>query len=161
MLFRRQQGGKSVMCGVGFFGNTKGPIFFFDGTVNAKNYIKHMEKYLLPWWKELQIKPLTMQQDNAPSHIADLTTQAFSKWGINLLEWPAQSPDLNPVENLWKMISDQVYANGRQFFSVGELQKAIKFAYRKINPEKLWSLVNSMGKRLIEVIKKCGNSTQY
>ncbi|KAG3095181.1 hypothetical protein PI125_g16317 [Phytophthora idaei] len=42
------------------------------------------------------------------------------------MEWPAKSPDLNPIENMWGVLARAVYANGRQFETRGSLISTIK-----------------------------------
>jgi len=55
------------------------------------------------------------QQDNAPIHASKETKTWLDLKKINLLEWPAYSPDLNPIENVWGIMARRVYANGKQY----------------------------------------------
>jgi hypothetical protein len=80
---------------------------------------------------------------------------------VSLLGWPACSPDLNPIENLWGIIVRHVYANNRQFQSIEELKLAIVEAYLNISQETLQNLVNSMANRISQVINRNSGMTDY
>ena len=65
------------------------------------------------------------QQDNAPCHRAKATLNWFKSKKINYMDWPALSPDLNPIENLWGLLVHKVYTNGKQFGTIDELKRSI------------------------------------
>ncbi|KAG3113832.1 hypothetical protein PI125_g6969 [Phytophthora idaei] len=101
------------------------------------------------------------QPDNASIHRSKLTMEFFEEEGIKLLDWPARSPDLNPIENVWAMMARIVYHNGKLYDSVAEMRAAIIAAWEALDASYLGKLVDSMPKRCIEVIAKQGNKTHY
>ncbi|CAD5126836.1 DgyrCDS14867 [Dimorphilus gyrociliatus] len=89
------------------------------------------------------------QQDNTGCHTARATRRAFRMNGINPIDWPAKSPDLSPIENMWHLTKNLVY-NGAQFQSGDELWGIIKkCSYQVIsqNPDLLPKLYAGMGVR--------------
>ena len=56
------------------------------------------------------------------------------------MDWPPQSPDLSPIENMWSIIKRKVYENGRQFGNKKDLWEAIKETSAQISPEVIQKL---------------------
>uniref|UniRef100_A0A8R1E5U9 Tc1-like transposase DDE domain-containing protein n=2 Tax=Caenorhabditis japonica TaxID=281687 RepID=A0A8R1E5U9_CAEJA len=80
---------------------------------------------------------------------------------IKVLDWPACSPDLNPIESVWGFLTRSVYKNGKQYNSISELKDAVKTEWSKIHPSYLENLSNSMPNRIFQVIQKNGGFTRY
>uniref|UniRef100_A0A672Z0X9 Tc1-like transposase DDE domain-containing protein n=1 Tax=Sphaeramia orbicularis TaxID=375764 RepID=A0A672Z0X9_9TELE len=101
------------------------------------------------------------QQDNAAVHNARLTKDFFRENNITLLDHPACSPDLNPIENIWGWMAREVYKNGHQFQTVDALCEAIFTTWSNVPTSLLETLASSMPKRIFEVINKNGGATHY
>uniref|UniRef100_A0A3P9MYL3 Tc1-like transposase DDE domain-containing protein n=1 Tax=Poecilia reticulata TaxID=8081 RepID=A0A3P9MYL3_POERE len=101
------------------------------------------------------------QQDNAAVHNARLTKEFFQENNIALLDHPACSPDLNPIENIWGWMAREVYKNGHQFQTVDAFREAIFNTWSNVPTSLLETLASSMPKQLFEVINKNGGATHY
>ena len=79
----------------------KGNLVVSDGTANGPTNRAIVRKSLLPNWRRFEHQGVYFQQDNASSHTAELTQDVFDNYGIDFIEWLANSPDSSPIENIW------------------------------------------------------------
>jgi len=102
----------------------------------------------------------TFMQDSAPCHVSKVTKAWFARKNIHTLDWPGNSPDLNPIENVWRKFKDLVAM--RKPSSLVELEAAIKSVWTmEITPELCTACVESMPQRLQAVIDAKGGPTKY
>uniref|UniRef100_A0A8C6WRL2 Tc1-like transposase DDE domain-containing protein n=1 Tax=Neogobius melanostomus TaxID=47308 RepID=A0A8C6WRL2_9GOBI len=99
-------------------------------------------------------------QDNDPKHTAKATQEWFKQKQGNVLEWPSQSPDLNPIEYLWLDLKRAVHA--RYPRNLPELEQlSSKEKWSKIAVCRCARLIETYPHRLRAVIAAKGTSTKY
>ena len=99
------------------------------------------------------------QQDNATCHTALSTTAWLQSHNINVMGkgiWPANSPDLNPIENLWSILEEELKSDKKTPQNLTSLEKAFQAAWSRIKPETLTNLILSMPGQIKSVIKARG-----
>ncbi len=99
------------------------------------------------------------QQDLAPDHTAKGTKSWFNDHGVTVLDWPANSPDLNPIENLWGIVKRKMRDTRPN--NADELKATVKETWASIPPQQCHKLITSMPRRIEAVIKAKGAPTKY
>ncbi len=106
-----------------------GPLCFLKSTVNAAIYQEILEHLMLPSADKLYgDADFIFQQDLAPAHTAKGTKSWFNDHGVTVLDWPANSPDLNPIENLWGIVKRKMRHQTQQCrWAEGHYQRNLGF----------------------------------
>mmetsp|Transcript_5283 Transcript_5283/g.8721 ORF Transcript_5283/g.8721 Transcript_5283/m.8721 type:complete len:98 (-) Transcript_5283:86-379(-) len=92
-------------------------------------------------------------------HTARVVKQWWADQQLPRMDWPSQSPDLNPIENLWACLDRA--AKDRQPSNDEELYTTLRQAWNNLSPNLLASLVDSMPRRCQAVIDARGYATKY
>ncbi|GFS74846.1 transposable element Tc3 transposase [Trichonephila clavipes] len=82
--------------------------------------------------------------DNAPCHRAVLIDDFLEMENIQRMSWPANSPDLNPIEHVWDMLGRQIAALSHPPSSVTELKRSLQEAWNRLSPQLIHHLIASM-----------------
>lgn len=155
-----KHGGGSIMVWGCFSWFGAGNLHLVDGIMKADQYIDILRQNLLVSTKKMGIQDnFVFMQDNDPKHTARKTQEFLSNNNIDTLDWPAQSPDLNPIENLWYLLDIENSKNKKT--NKKEFYEALALSWHNIDPELLKKLVESMPRRLEAVIKAKGGHTKY
>ncbi len=91
------------------------------------------------------------QQDFAPAHTAKGTKSWFNDHGVTVLDWPANSPDLNPIENLWGIVKRKMRDTRPN--NADDLKATVKETWASIPPQQCHKLITSMPRRIEAVIR--------
>ena len=131
-----------------------------EGKFNGEEYIDILENALIPTTHALAMpREWIFQQDNATWHTSKLVREWFTEEKIAVMELPAQSPNLNPIENLWDEIKAKAQEQNPR--SVNELWPAVKNAWDAFPVARVTNLIESMPRRCGTVIKAKGGTTKY
>lgn len=155
-----KHGGGNIMVWGCFSWFGVGNLAQINGIMTAEGYIdilcENLEESMLKMGLE---NNNTFQQDNDPKHTAKKTRAFFRSTRIKSMEWPPQSPDLNPIENLWAILENKVdttnVTNKQAYFA------ALQKAWDDLDQQHLRNLVESMKERLQLVIEAKGGHIEY
>lgn len=153
-------GGGGIMVWGCFSWDGVGPIFWIQNyPMNQDGYIDILNNVMLPYADWNMPLKWVYQQDNDPKHTAKKVKNWFSTKKVQVMEWPAQSPDLNPIENLWKDVKTAV--GHKRTNTKEELWREIQNAWKAIPVQKCRQLILSMPNRCKAVTENHGYSTKY
>ena len=108
-----------------------GSLVRLEGRVNANDYQEVLEQYMLNDADSLIGDDFVLKHDNAPIHTARSTRQWLRDNSvITVLDWPPNSPDANPIENLWRDV--KIAANRHHPRTQEELWEAVSEAWQTI-----------------------------
>ncbi len=151
---------QSVMIWAAMSSAGVGPLCFLKSRVNAAIYQDILEHFMLPSADKLYgDADFIFQQDLAPAHTAKGTKSWFNDHGVTVLDWPANSPDLNPIENLSGIVKRKMRDTRPN--NADDLKATVKETWASIPPQQSHKLITSMPRRTEAVIKAKGAPTKY
>ncbi len=134
-----------------------GLLCFLKTNVTAPVYQYILEHFMLPSADQLfKDADFIFQQDLAPVHTAKSTKSWLNDHGVGVLDWTANSPDLNPIENLVKR-----KMRNKRPKNADKLKAAVKETWASTPPQQCHKLITSMPHRIEAVIKAKGAPTKY
>ncbi len=159
-----QHGGISVMfwgC-ISIFG--KGPLVPLSGNMKGPKYISLLQEHLLSYKNEIEEEfdvDLLFMQDNAPCHKGKAVMDFLGDSDIETLNWPPQSPDLNPIENLWAIVKHRRQKKFGIPSNKSQLVEQTMQIWDEVEEDLVIALCDSIGNRLSECVDNEGKNTSY
>ena len=137
--------------------------------MKAKDYHSILTSQVLPELRKRSKDPPALvwlfQQDNASVHTAHECKAYLKKKeaeeGFKVLDWPSQSPDLNPIENLWSILKDQLKKRQTKPTNKEELWVQLQEEWQNLQGDLLKRLVDSMPQRCQDVLAAHGGPTRH
>jgi transposase len=134
-----------------------------NGNLNAQLYTDILGDEFLQTleYYGLERDKITFQQDNDSKHTSCPARQWFENNKVKVLDWPSQSPDLNPIEHLWRHLKRQLAAYETEARNIDELWERVQDEWEKIPKQDCINLIESMPKRVKALLKAKGGYTKY
>ena len=154
-----KHGGGNVLVWGCFSANGLGPLVEVNGIMKAHSYKEILDVVMLPHAQNKMPKDWVFQHNNDLKHTSHVVKDFLGEQNVVVLPWPAQSPDLNPIEHLWNELGKAV---GWQIHSNQDKLKAHLYEeWGKIDPGLIRTLIESMPRRCEAVIASRGLPTKY
>ena len=104
---------------------------------------------------------IIFQQDNDPKHTCRLVKNWVEEQEFRTMVWPAKSPDLNLTEHLWSCLKRRLAEHEKSPNGIHELWERVPVEWERIPVEECQELIESMPRRVQEVLKAKGGYTKY
>ena len=145
-------------CGGAISYNSRSQLVFIEGSLNARRYVNNiLRPVAIPFLSH--INGAIFQQDNALPHTANISRASLRQ--IELLPWPARSPDLSPIEHVWDIIGRRLRAASQSVQNIAQLRGQIGQAWSDIPQDEIRNLFDSMPRRVSACISENGGHTTY
>lgn len=155
-----KHGGGSVMVWGCMSASGVGNLTFIEGTMDGEVYQRILDDNLMQSMQKLGMgEGVIFQDDNDPKHRAHAVRDFLLENAIETLPWPAQSPDLNPIEHIWDEMERRM--KGRNPSNAQALRELIIETWNSIGPDVTKKLVETISKRCRAVILNKGGPSGY
>lgn len=140
-----------------------GPLVRIEGIMKKEMYLSILQENLPAAFDKIGLpeNQIIFQHDGDPKHTAKIVVNWLQNQRFEVLKWPAQSPDMNPIENLWGFIKKRLANYAEPPVGVNQLWERVKEEWNSIPQEIIDNLYSSMPRRMQELQKNKGLWTKY
>ena len=129
--------------------------------------VKLMQMYTKRYWRNIFLPNLrtainqtgVFMQDNALCHTMKSVKTSLSEEGVTVMEWPTQTPHMNPIESVWKLLNERAKEKNQK--NVEDLWTNLKAEWEKISVDKCTTLIHSCSKIYQAVIESKALHVKY
>ncbi|GFX43927.1 transposable element Tcb2 transposase [Trichonephila clavipes] len=162
LIERDRYGGRGVLVWGGIMLGSRTDLHIFDaGSVNGTCYCNEI---LLPYVCLLRGAmglQFLLMDDNAPCHRTVVSEQLLESEDIERMDWPAGSPDLNPIEHVWDFLGRRLAARTLPPLTIRELRLALQDEWAAMPQQLIDTLILSMGRRCETCLAVRGDHIPY
>lgn len=155
------QGG-SIMVWAGISLEARTELYIVPrGSITAARYIDEiLQDFVVPYAGFIG-NDFVLMHDNARPHSARITQQFLNEVNIPVMDWPALSPDANPIEHVWDMLGRRMRSRVPAPLTLNQLQEALLEEWELIPQQDISHLILGMPRRIQAIIRARGGNTHY
>ena len=153
-----QNHGGSCMFYAAINGHFKIALVPVAGSLKSPKYTQILKDCIAPICVD---SDFIFMDDNAKPHRAKIVKEYKERVGMKCLDWPARSPDLNPIEHLWSHLKRQVAKQVTSHTKLSDLKHLLADEWDHIDHERIVKLIESMPRRIQAVVERRGGHPRY
>ena len=130
--------------------------------ITAQAYLDHiLEPVVYPFFQQFQWTGIIFMDDNAPAHRAKIVNEFKEQHFMTSLNWPSNSPDLNPIENLWNVLKTRLQARNPRPRTLPDVKQAVIEEWDSITADEIDKYVDSMPEHIQAVVDNHEGHTRW
>ena len=149
-----------MVCGTIHYG-AKSELVFVDGTPDCFQYVDILRSIILPYARPAFEDNFVLVQANASYHTASQTRCFLTQEQVEVMPWPVNSPDMNPIEHVWDQMDIYTRDMATPPTHLDELRQAVQQAWDAVTVGSTQTLVNWMPRRVRVLLDAHGDHTRY
>ncbi|GFS93419.1 transposable element Tcb2 transposase [Trichonephila clavipes] len=162
IIERDRYGGRGVLVWGGIMLGSRTDLHIFDaGSVNGTRYCNEILLPLVRLFRGAMGLQFLFMDDNAPCHRTVAAEQLLESEDIERMDWPARSPDLNPIEHVWDFLGRRLAARTLPPVTIRELRLALQDEWAAMPQQLIDTLILSMGRRCETCLAVRGDHIPY